>query len=88
MREARERLRLSSHPLNDAPYPERYKFLAVYAYDQEKITEGQLARFLRCDRVTAREIVDDCLTSRDVDDDGREQAVQFGTEGSLLKPAT
>lgn len=57
----------------------------MYAYDQEKITAGQLAKFLRCDRVTAREIVDDCLTSRDVGDDGREQAVQFGsTEGSLL----
>lgn len=87
VREAKERLKLSSHPLNDAPYPERYKYLAVYAYDQEKITEGQLARFLRCDRVTAREIVDDCLTSRDVGDDGQEQAVQFGTEGSLLKLA-
>ena len=71
VREAKERLRLSPHPVNDDPFPERYKALAVYAYEQEKITEGQLARFLRCDRVTAREIVQDYLTSRDVNAEGQ-----------------
>src|SRR5437660_1632849 len=76
-REAKERLRLSPHPVNAEPYPERYKALAVYAYEQEKISEGQLARFLRCDRVTAREIVQEYLTSRDVNQDGQTEAVQF-----------
>ena len=52
-----------------AEMPERYKALAVYAYEQEKISEGQLARFLDCDRVTAREIVQEYLTSRDVTED-------------------
>lgn len=89
VREAREELHLSPHPDTDAPYPERYKFLAVHAYDQEKITEGQLAGFLRCDRVTAREIVQECLTSRDVGDDGQAQAIQFEeTHRSLLRAAT
>ena len=49
------------------------------------ITEGQLARFLRCDRVTAREIVQEYLTSRDVNEEGQTEAVQFEqTEQSLL----
>jgi Zn-dependent peptidase ImmA (M78 family)/DNA-binding XRE family transcriptional regulator len=88
VREAKEQLHLPPHPVTDASYPERYKFLAVHAYDQEKITEGQLARFLRCDRVTAREIVWGCMTSRDVGEDGLSQAVQFETQHSLLRAAT
>jgi Zn-dependent peptidase ImmA (M78 family)/DNA-binding XRE family transcriptional regulator len=89
VREAKEKLRLSPHPVNDDPYPERYKALAVYAYEQEKISEGQLARFLRCDRVTARDIVQDYLTSRDVNAEGQTEAVQFEqTQQSLLRAAT
>jgi len=87
--EAKERLRLSPHPVNDDPFPERYEALAVYAYEQEKITEGSLARFLHCDRVTAREIVQDYLTSRDVNEEGQAQEVQFDqTQQSLLRAAT
>jgi hypothetical protein len=89
VREAKERLRLSPHPVNDDPYPERYKALAVYAYEQEKISEGQLARFLHCDRVTAREFVQQYLTSQDVNEDGQTEAVQFDqTQQSLLRAAT
>lgn len=88
VREAKERLWLSPHPVNSDPYPERYKALAVYAYEQEKISEGQLTRFLRCDRVTAREIVQQHLTSRDVDEGGKSEAVQFEeTQKSLLRAA-
>jgi Zn-dependent peptidase ImmA (M78 family)/DNA-binding XRE family transcriptional regulator len=89
VRDAKERLRLSPHPVLDDPYPERYKALAVYAYEQEMISEGQLARFLRCDRVTAREIVQDYLTSRDVNIDGQAEAIQFDeTQQSLLRATT
>jgi Zn-dependent peptidase ImmA (M78 family)/transcriptional regulator with XRE-family HTH domain len=89
VREAKERLRLSPHPVYDDPYPERYKALAVYAYEQEKITEGQLARFLHCDRVTARETVQEFLTSRDVTEEGETEAIQFEqTQQSLLRTAT
>ena len=85
VREANAELGLPPHPVNAEPYPERYKALAVYAYDQEKISEGQLARFLRCDRVTAREIVREFLTSRDVDEGGQTEMVQFEeTQQSLL----
>lgn len=89
VREAKERLRLSPHPVNEGAYPDRYKALAVYAYEQEKISEGQLAQFLHCDRVTAREMVQEHLTSRDVNDDGQKEAVQFDqTQQSLLRATT
>lgn len=89
VRETKERLRLSPHSINDHPYPERYKSLAVYAYEQGKISEGQLTRFLHCDRVTAREIVQDYLTSRDVNENGQAEMVQFDqTQQSLLRATT
>ncbi|MGA2620410.1 MAG: XRE family transcriptional regulator [Thermoguttaceae bacterium] len=65
-------------------YPERYKYLAVHAFEQEKISEEQLAHFLRCDPVTAREIVMDCLTRKVMEDDGSERRVQFEFQRSLL----
>jgi Zn-dependent peptidase ImmA (M78 family) len=37
--------------------PERYRRLAVQAYEAEKVTETELARLLRCSRVEARETV-------------------------------
>jgi Zn-dependent peptidase ImmA (M78 family)/transcriptional regulator with XRE-family HTH domain len=70
------------------PYPERYKYLAVQAFCQEKITEGQLARFLRCDRVRAREIVVECQSSSDLGPGGDEQVLRMPLEESLLKKAS
>jgi Zn-dependent peptidase ImmA (M78 family)/DNA-binding XRE family transcriptional regulator len=65
-------------------YPERYKFLAVHAFEHEKISQEQLTHFLRCDPVTAREVVNECLTGRFMADDGREQAVHLEFQQSLL----
>jgi Zn-dependent peptidase ImmA (M78 family) len=65
-------------------YPERYKYLAVHAFEQEKLSEEQLANFLRCDPVTAREIVIDCLTRNVMEDDGSERPVQLEFQRSLL----
>ena len=39
-------------------YPERFKLLAIRGFDEGKLSEGQLAQFLRCDRVEAREMVE------------------------------
>jgi Zn-dependent peptidase ImmA (M78 family)/transcriptional regulator with XRE-family HTH domain len=36
--------------------PQRYERLALEAYAQELLSEGELARYLHCDRVTAREL--------------------------------
>lgn len=54
---SKERLRL----------PERYRRLAVQAFEEEKITEGQLARLLRCSRIESREAVETLTQSSEVD---------------------
>ena len=83
-RQAAKLLGLAAHRETPDFYPERYKYLAVHAFEQEKLSEEQLAGFLRCDPVTARGIVIDCLTRNVMDDDGSERAVQFEFQHSLL----
>lgn len=68
-------------------YPERYLFLAVQAFQRDVISEGQLARFLRTDRVTARAIVESCLMRRETQSDGGDQVVEMPFERSLLANA-
>ena len=77
-------LELPSHPQTDRAYPERYMYLAVRAFEEGLISQGQLARFLRCDPVEAREIVAKCLTSIQVEDDGEERALRLDFQRSLL----
>jgi len=69
------------------PWPAQYLHLAVRAYLQEQISEGQLAAFLRTDRVSARELVLRATTSRDVDDQGNELRLELAAGESLLKLA-
>jgi Zn-dependent peptidase ImmA (M78 family)/transcriptional regulator with XRE-family HTH domain len=82
-------LELLPLPETSQPYPQRYKFLAVHAHEQGKLTQVQLARFLRCDVVTARQIVTECLTSTDVAADGRLEMVHLEEfQKSLLSNAS
>jgi Zn-dependent peptidase ImmA (M78 family)/DNA-binding XRE family transcriptional regulator len=83
-RQAAMLLDLPAHHETPDYYPERYKYLAVHAFEQEKISEEQLAHFLRCDPVTAREIVMDCLTRNVMEDDGSERPVHLEFQRSLL----
>jgi Zn-dependent peptidase ImmA (M78 family)/transcriptional regulator with XRE-family HTH domain len=85
---ARRLLGLPARAPSEDSFPERYRYLAVQAYIQEAISEGQLARFLRTDRVTAREIVEATLTSRDLDAEGHEQSVQMPEQLSLFDLAS
>jgi Zn-dependent peptidase ImmA (M78 family) len=75
---------LHSDRESSAPYPERYKYLAVHAFEQGKIGQGRLARFLRCDPVTAREVVAECLTSLHVERNGEQRALKLEFPKSLL----
>lgn len=75
---------LPSHPEANRPYPDRYLYLAVQAFEQGEISQGQLARFLRCDPVSARELVSECLTNLHVEDDGQQRNLQFEFHRSLL----
>jgi Zn-dependent peptidase ImmA (M78 family) len=58
VREAQEALGLARLPANEDELPKRYQVLAVDAYHRGYLTEGQLARFLRVDRLKAREIAE------------------------------
>lgn len=82
---ARQELGLPGQaPDRQDDYPERYLFLAVQAFRKHAISEGQLARFLRTDRVTARDIVHRCITHRERHSDGGEHVFEIPFERSLL----
>ena len=65
---------LKLQPLETAlwkQYPARYEFLALLAFSEDKLSEGELATYLRTDRVTVRKVVRDCIVrSDDVDANG------------------
>jgi Zn-dependent peptidase ImmA (M78 family)/DNA-binding XRE family transcriptional regulator len=75
---------LPAHQETPDYYPERYKYLAVHAFEKGKISQEQLAHFLHCDPVTARQIVTGCLTSNIMEDDGSQRPVQLEFQRSLL----
>lgn len=84
VRRAVQMLNLQQHPVTDDRFPDRYVFLAVQAFDQGELSEGELASLLRCDRVSARETVNKYLTTTEVSDDGEVRSVQMETQYSLL----
>ena len=86
VREASEMLQLPRQPTSAERLPARYTFLAVAAHERGELSEGQLARFLRCTPVTAREIVARCLTAKRDSDDGQVRFAKLESEFSLLSP--
>ena len=69
------------------PYPRRYKSLAVQAFLEARITEGQLAKLLRCSRIEAREVVERaCFETGEVED--RQSATPLQLTQSLLRRAS
>ena len=83
-RKAQAQLELPSNPVSNDPYPQRYKYLTVQAFEQGKISQGQLGRFLRCDPLAAREIVNQCRASTLVNDSGESMQLELPFEKSLL----
>jgi Zn-dependent peptidase ImmA (M78 family)/DNA-binding XRE family transcriptional regulator len=59
VREAQEILKLPARSVPDQLLPARYMYLAIDAHLKEEISEGQLARFLRVDRLEARRLVEE-----------------------------
>ena len=84
VREAERRLGLVRKSKPEAAYPERYKFLAVHAYERGELSEKELANYLRCDIWEARRVVQESLLSDEVDASGHEQTVQTDFETSML----
>lgn len=84
-RKAAELLGLAPQPVNDRPFPDRYCYLAVNAFVRGEIGDTDLASLLRCDIITAREIVAKTMVSREVSEaTGEERDVQLDFPRSLL----
>lgn len=85
-KQAAEMLALQPLPTDDHPYPERYLYLAVHAYEREEIGDSDLALYLRCDIVTAREIVARTLTSAgEIGATGEKEQMRLDFDRSLLR---
>ena len=83
VREAQTHLGLNPPPHDDRQLPNRYRLLAVQAYEEEKLTEGELARFLRADRVTARRTVFELTQSSILLDEGDLASLPFELASTL-----
>jgi Zn-dependent peptidase ImmA (M78 family)/DNA-binding XRE family transcriptional regulator len=70
VRKAQQMLGLAPQPVNDHVVPSRYQILAVEAFQRGDVSEGQLMRFLRTDRSTARDLVARLVGPLRVDDGG------------------
>ncbi len=81
---ATARLGRPPQPANDYPFPDRYRYLAVQAYERGDLGDSDLASFLRCDVATAREIVAQTLTTREIESAGEECDRQWDFPKSLL----
>ncbi len=84
IREAEKRLGLFSEPRPEPAYPERYKFLAVHAYERGELTEKELANYLRCEIWETRRVIQESMLSVEVDAEGRTHPVRADFETSLL----
>lgn len=83
VREAQQMLGLTvGGPASDHELlPLRYQYLAVQALEDDLLTEGQLARMLQTDRLTAREVVSRLKRRPDVAEAGEvgELSIDFST---------
>ena len=57
VREAQQQLGLVQPAVVERAFPAQYEFLAVRAFVSDELSEGELARYLRTDRVSARRAV-------------------------------
>ena len=57
VREAQQQLGLTHRPDGEGMFPMRYQMLAIRGYEEGNLTEGELSRLLRLDRVSARRTV-------------------------------
>jgi Zn-dependent peptidase ImmA (M78 family)/transcriptional regulator with XRE-family HTH domain len=70
VREAQSLLGLPPQLETDEELPTRYRYLVAEAYLKGELSEGQLARFLRTDRVGARRMLDTLGVNADVSQEG------------------
>jgi Zn-dependent peptidase ImmA (M78 family)/transcriptional regulator with XRE-family HTH domain len=83
-RKAKAMLGLPSQPVDNSVVPERYKYIAVAAYERGDLGDTDVAHYLRCDIATARETVARTLTSHEVGSSGEDRTVRMDFPVSLL----
>jgi Zn-dependent peptidase ImmA (M78 family)/transcriptional regulator with XRE-family HTH domain len=76
--EARKMLELAALPPDAELLPLRYRYLAVEAYLEGDISEGQFARFLRTDRTAARKLAQQLSHRIGMDETGAISDVELG----------
>lgn len=81
VREAQEQLGLPPIPEQGHLLPLRYQYLAVEAFEDGKISEGMLAKFLRVDRLEARLVTQ--VLSKHTSDVTQEELIDFNLEESV-----
>lgn len=84
VREAEKRLGLVIEGPPEAACPERYRFLAVHAYERGELTEKELANYLRCDIWEARRVIQEAMLSVELDTEGLPLPMHADFETSLL----
>jgi Zn-dependent peptidase ImmA (M78 family) len=83
--DAEEHLGLTVADTNPEPaYPDRYRLLAVHAYERGELSEKELANYLRCDVWEARRVVRESMLSVEVDAEGSSHPMRADFEASLL----
>ena len=65
--------------------PQRYRELAVEAFERAEISEGQLARFLDCDRIEARATVNELSREAGISDEGEIGALEISLDQPLAE---
>lgn len=88
IREAEKRLGLFTETKPEPAYPDRYKLLAVHAYERGELSEKEVANYLRCDIWEARGIIQESMMSMEVDEEGHVHPMQADFETSLLADHT
>ena len=83
VREAQAQLGLTPRPPSDRLLPLRYQLLAVRAYEEGNLTEGELARLLRVDRVSARRIVQELTHPVHLLDEGEVGSLSIDLASSI-----
>lgn len=81
--EARRLLDLASPPPDTELLPRRFRYLVVEAWSQGELSEGQLARLLRVDRTTARQLVTSLSVGSAADESGDRPVSGTATEQQL-----
>ena len=75
---------LPSSRRDERSLPLRYQYLAALAYEEGKLTEGALARYLRVDRVAARRLVQELSRSSLLQDEGQVISISIDLKSSVI----